>query len=126
MAIEHAHAVVHITSKSDPRYKLYVSGCMTKKWFSSKDDVVKFLAERNYNKNLPKNLYAYKCKFCDGWHFTSTKMYAPEKLKKCFSKQHLVARRLSDNMRLDTFTPDSWGWAKTKKLLAAMLDEEKC
>ena len=32
-----------VKSKSDPRYKLYVSGCLTKKHFDSKDDVIAFL-----------------------------------------------------------------------------------
>ena len=27
-----------VKNKSDPRYKLYVSGCLTKKYFDSKDD----------------------------------------------------------------------------------------
>ena len=82
-----------VQSKSHPRYKLYVSGCLTQKHFDSKDDVIAFLDMKGFSKNSRNNLYAYKCKFCNGWHFSSEKMYALDGLKSFLKKSEMVVTR---------------------------------
>ena len=58
-------------SKTDPRFKHYVTSCMTKHRFKTKDDVVAFLDKTGLKQTTERNLYAYKCMYCNGWHFSS-------------------------------------------------------
>ena len=119
-----------VKSKSDPRYKLYVSGCLTKKCFDSKDDVIAFLDMNGYSKNARKNLYAYKCKFCNGWHFSSEKMYAPDRLKPFLNKSELVVNRSQKQLPRSAKTSvrkgchKSWEWEKTKLFLENLLSKD--
>lgn len=116
-----------VKSKSDPRYKLYVSGCLTKKCFDSKDDVIAFLDMKGFSKNPRNNLYAYKCKFCNGWHFSSEKMYAPDRLKAFLNKSELVVNRSQKQLPRSAKTSvrkgchKSWEWEKTKLFLENLL-----
>ena len=57
-------------SKTDPRFKHYVTSCMTKHRFKTKDDVVAFLDKTGLKQTTERNLYAYKCMYCNGWHFS--------------------------------------------------------
>ena len=116
-----------VKSKSDPRYKLYVSGCLTKKYFDSKDDVIAFLDMKGFSKNSRKNLYAYKCKFCNGWHFSSEKMYAPDRLKAFLNKSELVVNGSQKQLPRSAKASvrkgchKSWEWEKTKLFLENLL-----
>ena len=116
-----------VKNKSDPRYKLYVSGCLTKKCFNSKDDVIAFLNMKGYSRNSKNNLYAYKCKFCNGWHFSSEKMYAPDGLKPFLNKSELVVNRSQKHLSRSAKTSvrkgchKSWEWEKTKLFLENLL-----
>ena len=116
-----------VKNKSDPRYKLYVSGCLTKKCFNSKDDVIAFLDMKGYSRNSRNNLYAYKCKFCNGWHFSSEKMYAPDGLKPFLNKSELIVNRSQKQLPRSAKTSvrkgchKSWEWEKTKLFLENLL-----
>ncbi len=116
-----------VKNKSDPMYKLYVSGCLTKKYFASKDDVIAFLDMKEFSKNPRNNLYAYKCKFCNGWHFSSKKMYAPDELKTFLNKSELVVNKSQKQLSRSAKTYahkgyyKSWEWEKTKLFLENLL-----
>ena len=106
-------------SKSDPRYQMFVSGCLTKKCFKTKEDVIKFLEVKA---DRSKNLYAYKCKFCTGWHFTS-KHYGNKKFRSQFKSEQVIQKaRCLD--ALPPFEPDSWGWKQTKAFLENLTKKE--
>ena len=116
-----------VKSKSDPMYKLYVSGCLTKKYFASKDDIIAFLDMKEFSKDSRNNLYAYKCKFCNGWHFSSKKMYAPDELKTFLNKSELVVNKSQKQLSRSAKTYahkgyyKSWEWEKTKLFLENLL-----
>ena len=103
-------------SKTDQRFKHYVTSCMSKHRFETKDDVVVFLEKTGLKQTTERNLYAYKCMYCNGWHFSSHNK--GKKLRKLQSAE-LVAKKNTSSLK--KFSPDSWGWKKTKQLLDSLL-----
>ena len=106
-------------SKTDPRFKHYVTSCMSKHRFETKDDVVVFLGKSGLKQTTERNLYAYKCMYCNGWHFSSHNK--GKKLRKLQSAELVVKKNTTS---LKTFRPDSWGWKKTKQLLNSLLTDK--
>ena len=103
-------------SKTDPRFKHYVTSCMSKHRFETKDDVVVFLEKSGLKQTTERNLYAYKCMYCNGWHFSSHNK--GKRLRKLQSAE-LVAKKNTSNLK--KISPDSWGWKETKQLLNSLL-----
>ena len=106
-------------SKTDPRFKHYVTSCMSKHRFETKDDVVVFLDKSGLKQTTERNLYAYKCMYCNGWHFSSHNK--GKKLRKLQSAELVVKKNTTS---LKKFRPDSWGWKKTKQLLNSLLTDK--
>ena len=106
-------------SKTDPRFKHYVTSCMSKHRFETKDDVVVFLEKSGLKQTTERNLYAYKCMDCNGWHFSS---HNKGKRSRKLQSAELVAKKNTTSLK--TFRPDSWGWKKTKQLLNSLLTDK--
>ena len=106
-------------SKTDPRFKHYVTSCMTKHRFKTKDDVVAFLDKTGLKQTTERNLYAYKCMYCNGWHFSS---HNKGKRSRKLQSDELVAKKNTTSLK--KFSPDSWGWKETKQLLNSLLTDK--
>ena len=108
-------------SKADPNFKLYVTGCLTKKCFKTKEAVIKFL-EGNKLADGYKDLYAYKCSFCSGWHFTSR--HPNKSLQKAGLHKSQRIIKKTHWKELPPLRPDSWGWKKTKAFLENLMKKD--
>ena len=106
-------------NKTDPRFKHYVTSCMTKHRFKTKDDVVAFLDKTGLKQTTERNLYAYKCMYCNGWHFSS---HNKGKRSRKLQSDELVAKKNTTSLK--KFSPDSWGWKETKQLLNSLLTDK--
>jgi len=54
------------SSKNDPNFKYYVTSCLSKKRFATRDEAVRFAMHFNCKQN------GYYCQFCKGYHLTTS------------------------------------------------------
>jgi len=56
-------------SKNDPEYKYYLSGCLTKRAYEKREDVIKAASKLGSDKKIKTQVYF--CNYCGKYHVTS-------------------------------------------------------